>query len=603
MTVTKKYIAALFLLTVMTGSTVLGAEIVVSAQVDASESIYAGQLFTYYIIINGSADSARADTSELAFLDPQFAGEKPQRSQTSSNINGRITRKLVERNVLYYKLTALEPGKVIIPSVNVTVAGKTYKTNPIPVTIVEPGTTPQLAMEMSVSKQSCYVGEPIVLDVKWFILETIAGAVADFNFDVPVLSSGDFIIDDSGERGPKASPYNIGGVSVYLNQKKVNLQGEKWVEISFSKILMPKLPGTIKIDSASVLSKIAVSRKRSARMFSEQYNYKRFVVETEAIELEVLSLPKQAKPKGFYGLIGEYKIATSATPTEVNVGEPITLTIAIEGHYLKPVQWPDLEGMAGFAANFKIPAERSSPVIKNGSIIFTQTIRANSDSVTEIPAVALPCFETDKGEYITVYSDPISLEVAPTSILTSADIQGRQSSNVNYKVEATRKGINANYDEIDLFTEQSFSMIASISQPAILIVVAVPFGAFVLSLLVKLATFKRPGAVEAKVRRNAGKHAIAEISKLSKDSSDRHKTVISIMQRYVGDRFDRVANSIVAGDCREAIISATGNEELAESFKELFEACENACYTGANVEFDPVKLTALIRDIERGIGK
>ena len=40
------------------------------------------------------------------------------------------------------------------------------------------------------------------------------------------------------------------------------------------------------------------------------------------------------------------RISTSAAPAKVNIGEPITLTITIEGDYLKPVRWPELGEIA-----------------------------------------------------------------------------------------------------------------------------------------------------------------------------------------------------------------------------------------------------------------
>ncbi len=581
-----------------------GADITVTAQANTSEGIYVGQRFAYGIVINGSDKPGKVDTSQLNSFNPQYAGGQNKSHSFSSNINGRITNKVIKKYLMIYYLTASRNGKMTIPSVNVTVEGKAYRTNPVDVEILEPDTTAQMEMEMTLSKERCYVGEPIVLDVKWLILKKIDRARAndDFNFNIPVFLSDAFIIDDTGQKSPQAGLLNINGIDVYTEQKDVARKGLDWVQISFSKVLIPKSPGTVKIDKVSVLSKFAVKEIRRT-IFGPEYEYKRFITEAKSLDLEVLPLPQQAKPKGFYGLIGEYKITTSATPTRVNVGEPITLTIAVQGDYLKPVQWPDLEGNPQFASNFKIPAERSSPTVRNGSKIFTQTIRANSDSVKEIPPVALPCFDTEKGEYNIVYSDSVPLDVAATSILTSADMQGRDASNVNRKVEATRKGINANYDDIDLFVEQSFSITAAITQPTMLTVVSIPFAAFVLSLFAKIVTYKRPGSVEAKIRRNAAKNAIACIKKLPKDSSERYKIAISVMQQYVGARFDRVANSITAGDCHDAILSATGSKDHADSFKEIFESCESACYTGGQVEFDAPKLTQLIRDIEKGASK
>ena len=63
------------------------------------------------------------------------------------------------------------------------------------------------------------------------------------------------------------------------------------------------------------------------------------MVSSQPLKLTVLPLPEEGKPSGFYGLVGQYTISASATPTKVNVGDPITLTVKVGGgKYLKPVQ-------------------------------------------------------------------------------------------------------------------------------------------------------------------------------------------------------------------------------------------------------------------------
>jgi hypothetical protein len=95
--------------------------------------------------------------------------------------------------------------------------------------------------------------------------------------------------------------------------------------------------------------------------------------------LEINDLPQTDKPDTFYGLVGSYTITANAAPTQVNVGDPITLKIKIGGsQYLKPVQWPSLEQIPEIASSFKIPSEYADGEIEDGAKLFTQTIRANN---------------------------------------------------------------------------------------------------------------------------------------------------------------------------------------------------------------------------------
>ena len=50
-------------------------------------------------------------------------------------------------------------------------------------------------MECSLSEKQCYVGQPIVMTVKWIITARVEGGA----FDVPVFKSDDFYIEDVSE--------------------------------------------------------------------------------------------------------------------------------------------------------------------------------------------------------------------------------------------------------------------------------------------------------------------------------------------------------------------------------------------------------------------
>ena len=151
----------------------------------------------------------------------------------------------------------------------------------------------------------------------------------------------------------------------------------------------------------SVSADMAVGYARSQDsffddFFSSRKKYKRFIVNSQGWEIEVLPLPQENKPAEYYGLIGEYTISASAEPRSVNVGDPITLTIKVGGNrYLKPVRWPELEKVSGMAENFKIPSQKASPVIEDGFKVFTQTIRATNDKVPQIPPIELVYFDTE----------------------------------------------------------------------------------------------------------------------------------------------------------------------------------------------------------------
>jgi hypothetical protein len=397
-------------------------------------------------------------------------------------------------------------------------------------------------------------------------------------------------------------------VHVFVSQYRVTHRGKEAILLTFSKVLIPKYAGQIRLSPTSVSANVAVGRKkRRGSIFDDFFGrtqYKRFMVKSKPLTLSVRPLPPQGKPAEFYGLVGRYGISASASPTEVNRGDPITLTVKIgPNKYLKPVQWPALEQITEMAQNFKIPSEKSSPTIEKGFKVFTQTIRPNNNNVTRIPPIPLAFFDVDKGEYVVTKTDPIKLKVAPAKKLTSADLQGRDFAPVSKEVEAIRKGLSANYENLDILTNQSFSpLAAAISQPYAAIW-ALPFATLIVSSLIKLFTHTSPEKVAARRRRRACANATAHLKKITHDTShESHEFLAAAMKQYVGQRFDRTAASLTAQDCHQIIVTAAKDTQAADKYRDIIDLCESARYAAAQADIDSNKIAEvikLIRDIEK----
>jgi hypothetical protein len=581
------------------------AGIQVFAQVDTSEDIYVGESFTYNVIIDGENKPGRVDLAPLAQYNPQSVGNRDVSQSSVTIVNGRMTKSETKRYVMSYALTAGWAGQIQLQPVTVTIDGKDYQTNPIEVNVLQPGNTDKLDLEVKLSDKQCYVGQPVIMTVNFYILADIG----DFQFNIPPFSSKAFYVEDPDLAAKGAKQYRLStGMTITASQYRVTHKGRDSILLTFSKVLIPRHAGQIQLAPTSVSADVAVGRqKRRGSIFDDFFGrtqYKRFMVKSKPLTLSVLPLPQEGKPAEFYGLVGHYGISASASPTEVNRGDPITLTIKIgPNKYLKPVQWPAIEQIPEMVQNFKIPSEKSSPTVEKGFKVFTQTIRPNNNDVTRIPPISLAFFDVDKGEYVVAKTDPIKLNLTPTKKLTSADLQGRDSAPVSKEVEAIRKGLSANYENLDILTNQSFSpLAAAISQPYATIW-ALPFAALIASLLIKLFTHTTPEKIAAGRRRRACANATARLKKIAHDTSQEpHELLAAAMKQYVGQRFDRTAGSLTAHDCHGLILAATNDTQAAETFRDIIDTCESARYAAAQADIGSAKINEvikLIRDIEK----
>jgi len=598
-----KYILVAFILAAAI-SGIAPAQIRVFAQVESTTDIYIGETFDYRIIIDGEEKPGQVELAPLAKYNPQSLGGGPA-SQTSIRIiNGKTTRNVIKRYVMNYSLTVTEAGRVLLPSVAVTVNGTVYKTNPVELNILKAGTTDQLNLEVTLSEQQCYVGQPVIITVKFYVSADVA-SLGEFNFNIPVLTSDDFYLEDPDIINPQAKQYRLstGGITVFVSQYRTEHKGRSVVVLSFSKILIPKSAGRLEMAASSVSAEIAVGRSRRRSFFGSEYDYKRFMVSSKPSALTVLSLPEVGKPSVYYGLVGRYTIASSAVPTQVNVGDPITLTIKIGGNkYLKPVQWPALEKIPEMAANFKIPSQKASPTIEGGWKVFTQTIRANNDKIGAIPSIPLAFFDSNNGRYTVIKTQPIQLEVAPTKILTNADLEGTDFTPVNKEVEAIKKGLSANYEGFDVLQDQNFALLVALTSPGYMALWGLPLAGLVLSSLLKFFTHTSPEKTAAKRRRQACGKAVRQLKKITSSGQQRHELLASIMKQYIGERFDKTAGSLTADDCSEVILTHTTDIQTAKQYRDIIAQCEAARYssTEADIDLNQLKnVIELVRSIEK----
>ena len=562
------------------------AKVQIYAAVDDA-GVYVGQNFAYKIVFDGVSQAGDVDLGPLEKFNPQSGGT----SSSTQIINGVTSRKVE----LTYYLTANESGQLELPALTVTYDGEKYQTEPILINVLQPETTDKMLLNVTLSDEKCYLGQPVIMTLEWIILTEVKNA----SFNVPVFNSNDFYFEDiaSDDGSNSQNNHQINGVDVKLKEERKTYKNTNAAIISFQKVLIPKKAGKIELAPSSVSAAVAVGVIRQRDIWgNSQYQYKQFMVSSDSLTLEVLPLPAEEKPAEFYGLLGRYNISASASPTKVSVGDPITLTIKIGGNqFLKPVKWPDLEAIDALKNNFKIPDQRSSAVIENGYKVFTQTIRANNDKVTEIPPIPLAFFDPDSGKYKTAMTEVIKLEVAPTKILTGADVEGLNFSPVNKQVEAIKQGLSANYESPDVLKNQHFTLASAAFSPVYFVTWALPLLVLITSFSFKVATHTNPEKVAAKRRQTAARKAISLLEKIDySDSQQKYDSAATAMTGFIGDRFSKVAGSLTSDDCYQIIAEKTNENEIAEKFKTILSDCQACRYASVQTNIDPAKVKEII---------
>ncbi len=556
-------------------------------------SVQLGEPFIYQITIKGDASPSVPDITNIDGFQLENLGGSSNSSSQVTIINGRMQQSVNKEYVYRYRLTPTTLGKFTIPSFNVTSSGQTLKTNPIQIQVVPAREDPNFHLRISLSKEEAFVGEPITMTVTWYLAQN----VEELNYTLPIINDSRFKVTPLRTQinGIQESiKIAVAGQEVEALKGSGELNGRSYTTISFKQTVIPLVTGKLTIPQATISGNAITGYERTHDPFDDIFDspffgspfsrkiVKRFVTPSNQPELLVKALPTENRPADFNGLVGEYSIITNATPTKVNVGDPITLTIQIaSSDALGSVQLFPLDKIPELTKDFKIPSEMSAPKTEQNIITFTQTIRPKHDKVRAIPPISLSYFNSNKEEYVTVKSDSIPLDVTAAEVVTAANIEGLNLPST--MLETSSEGIAYNYIEPSklLTKEDSFSsLIENKFYLMLLIVPALLFCCVLFIKLIRNAKSNLPRNTTAKLR--------TELLQQCKDGTDASK-ILSALRTYLTQKFNTDSLTELSGLPKDL------QEEVAKTVQTL----EAASYAGIKANDVSERVIKLVKKIDR----
>ena len=568
-------------------------QITVRATVE-SENVSLGESFTYQIEVDGSDEVARPDLSVLAAdFSVEFLGGTNNSSTSISIINGRMEKEVHKGYVFQYRLTPRRKGAIVIPSVPVSVKGQIFMSNPIKLGVNQPVETQDFKLRISLSRSTCYVGEPVVLTVTWYI----GRDVENFRFTMPLLESAAFSVEGPDVKIDKSKRYYripIGNTEAVAVKGTGNLEGREYATISFTKALIPKRAGVFTIPEVIVECAAVSGSLRGNEFFNDFFSDRffggrrgaaqRYVVPSNTLTLNVKDLPTAGRPPGFSGLVGVFKMVAEASPKDVSVGDPITLRIVLTGpDYLGSVDLPPLQNQQALATYFKIPDERADGKIVDRSKVFTQTIRAKSENVKEIPPISLAYFNTRTGAYETTSSAPIPITVRPTRVVTAVDAEGAAPGPMGSPLESWKEGIAYNYEGPAMLEPRQFGLGSALRSPLWLAVLIAPLAAYIGLVSAMAARNRREANIESRKARSAFGRLKRRLDAVRKEGSSGailSEAVLSAMREYLGDKLTLSGATLTAADVGKILAEKGAPPEARAKMTEFMGLCEAGAYAG-----------------------
>ncbi|MFO0786862.1 MAG: BatD family protein [Phycisphaerales bacterium] len=456
----------------------------------SAESIDLGDSIVYQIALDGVSAATPPTLPPSDLYTAAFLGGQDQSSRSIMSINGKTTETNVLRYVMQWRITPLKTGMVDVPAFSFDVAGKSVSVPAARFRVTTGADNPNFKLTLEPSKSSGYVGEPLRFRLLWEVSgransATFTGPDGGSRYDVGAI--------DPRPQSARARPNMPGDpyhVLPFLNGEAVVTQtqitqGDRSVTVFvLDMVVTPKVAGKIEIGPYRVVVEEVVGQRARSPFdwpFGNAAQTRRSVITSNAVTLDIKPLPTEGKPADFGGLVGVYSIEAKSGNEQANVGDPVPLRVTIGGpEPLDSIKPPDLEAQSEMAASFKPGPEgwekANTPGASSSEVTYTTTIRPKSASVTEIPPIRLPYFDTATGKYAVAQSKPIPIKVRASREVTAADALRNDavSAAPAAKLTSASPGLSANSESPDLLTNQRISLLAFAKAPGGIVLFGAP---------------------------------------------------------------------------------------------------------------------------------
>ncbi len=377
----------------------VAAELHVTAQVSPT-TLEVGQQGVYQIELRGEAPSVdqypeRIEVAELAM---EFQGVRESRLQ-SGNEEQRIV-------TLRYGVRGDKAGVYEVPGQRLVIGGQVVMTNAVTLTVKEGVALPdaeQPYVQLQPERTEVWQGECVPLTVS-IVLPASMG-LSNQGPPVPVVA-GDGVILHRFERMPQAEALQSGNSYLKVYRMQTAMVASK--------------AGDILLGPADVNLDLVVSRGGVPDHFGGFPSYRRMTKLTSAgVPLKVKELPREGRPEGFDGAVGQFELGVRTDAhggnggvVSVALGEPLVfdLTVAGTGDFdsVKVPALADRKGVRVYPG--KVAFENRNWGIEYGSRGWTQILFPEAPGPLEVVFMST-FFHPGSGRYETVKSEPFKFTV------------------------------------------------------------------------------------------------------------------------------------------------------------------------------------------------
>ena len=569
-------LATLFVAMVATGHTVTAtAQQPMVVLRLPSRTLEVGEAINFQVqcINTGEPDAPQAavpDGLQLTLVNPT-----PSTSSQISILNGRRTQRVEYTYTM--RLVALEEGTFTLGPIVIQADGTSYQTDPAVITVrkTDISSTPKgdrfIFVDLSVSRESLYLSEPYEAVMTIGIRKVeIRGQVIELDMLRQVLDLG-------------ASQLSVfAGSNVQRSERWLpDASGarHRYEVFEVRKSLTADEAGTTTIGPVFLAANYPTGVRSGFFGRMEISQHRRESARADAVRLEVKAPPTEGRPALYNGAIGRYAMRVDAKPTRVEQGQPITLTVVINGAPLENMPGPDLASQADLASRFDFTTEEMVGDVEGSAKVFHRAIFPKQVGEQTVPPLRWAYFDPREERYVSVSSDPVVIIVDPPTNVPSASlslIEQPAPTDQTTDLTVLTGGISPNALDarVVLATRD-----ASLSRPWLVTLAVAPMAWLVITLTSRRRTRLRTDvnfARRKRARRRA--HAAIHRSLGRSETVERLHGIAAALTAYLSDRFVLNSATLTPEEVRSTLTDSGLSESTASEIAAFLDACDTARY-------------------------
>lgn len=531
-----------------------------------------GESTTLQLRYNNCEPDQRPEIPKIDGLTITYAG--PSRSRNIQIIN----RRTIESNLTIYQydITPEKVGRYEIPPIEFQINGKAYHTKALPLNVSKGVDYSQYAfLQVHIPKQETkrktYLGEVFPMHIH---LNYLSNAKLE---EKPTISSDGFVITEAGRP----------------SQGRVSHNNRIYNRVTFAYLARSVKTGELTIGPVAL--KVALFFRDSSRrrrdlfdsffsdpFFSNDTIRRDVTLRSEPVSINALPLPIAERPNNFNGAVGNYShMKVNASPTTVAGGDPVTITITIEGEgSLEALSMPSLDSWREFQQYPETATINYSDEIGlRGIKTFEKIVIPNNAEIESLPEIEFSFFDPQEEQYKTLRQDPIPLTVKPNLTEASQPIVAAESEKGGDIPQVANNIIH--------IKPHLGGIVASsrpwLRQPWFWGLQALPVIAWVVCWLYRSrrnALHKNPQALRRKRVKTIVDEGIQTLEKMAAENrSDEFFAVLfRLLQEQIGERLDLPANAITEAILETKLRNCGLESEISQSLDQIFQACNQARY-------------------------